>query len=271
VPVISRVSADGVANDAVRDLWAGLKRHELWLKFAVHDIRQRFRRSMLGPLWVTLSTGIMIAALGVIFGALFEQPMQTFLPYVATGLIFWNFIVSTVSEGCLAFVAGEGFIRNVPMPLSAHFYRMFMRNLIVLALNLLIYVLVAVIFQMHLTLNHLLIIPGAVLFFINVGWVAFASAIVSTRFRDIPQLITSLLQVVFFATPIFWTTAQLPTKLAFVDFNPIYHLIEIVRKPLLGGVPDPASWLLTLATAVIGCLLVVLLYRRTYPRLAYWV
>jgi len=125
------ISAEENSALALLDLWYGLKRQELWWTFAVHDIKQRFRRSTLGPFWLTLSMGIMVAALGFVFSNIFKQEISIFIPYLATGLIFWGLLIAMIHEGCTSFIAGEGYIRNVPMPLSVHFYRMFARNLII--------------------------------------------------------------------------------------------------------------------------------------------
>jgi ABC-type polysaccharide/polyol phosphate export permease len=256
---------------ALADLRDGLAHRERWLKFALHDIRQRFRRSMLGPFWITISTGITILALALVFGSIFGANASTFIPYLAAGMIFWGYLSTTVSEGSSIFINSATDVRSVPGPLSVHFYRMLARNVIVFLHNLAIFLVVIVVFQHWPTWEWLLVIPGFALFFIVLASGTLAAAIVSTRFRDIPQVITSLLQVVFFLTPIFWSTEQLPKRPAIVDLNPMYHLIQVVRAPLLGHAPAPESWAVTACLAVIAVTIAFLLYRRAYPRLAYWV
>ena len=256
---------------ALRDLWDGLRRVELWWVFAIHDIKQRFRRSTLGPLWLTLTMGIMIAALGFVFSQLFKQEISSFLPYLAVGLIFWGLLTSVINEGCNAFIAGEGYIRNVPMPISVHFYRSFARNLIIWAHNMVIYFLVIALFPPQWSWNMLLFFPGFALFLANLAWMGLAAGILSTRFRDIPQVITNLLQVVFFVTPIFWSAKILPDRAAFIELNIFYHLLEIVRAPLLGSAPSHVSWLAALILAILGIPFTAWLYRRAYARIPYWV
>lgn len=265
------IAADRVRSMAIADLAEGLLFRELWLNFAFHDIRQRFRRSMLGPFWITLSTGIMVGALALVFGTIFSKPSADFIPYLTAGLIFWNFLLSTVNEGAVAYVASESYIRSVPMPVSVHFYRMFARNLIVLAHNMVIYVVVMIVFRIPLTLEMLLFIPGLLLFCGNLFWISMVCALLSTRFRDIPQLVTNLMQVVFFVTPIFWSASQIPRRAAFVVLNPIYHMIEIVRAPLLNEYAHLSSWIVTGVMLPVGLAFAALLYRRAYPRIAYWV
>lgn len=259
----------GALADA--DLLAGIRRHELWFGFAIFDVRQRFRRSMLGPLWLTLSMGIMVAALSLVFGTLFQQNIDHLVPHLATGLIFWGLISSTVIEGGASFTAAEGYVRSVPMPTSVHVYRMFARNVITWSFNIVIYVFIWLIFLRTLSWEYLLFLPGLVLLLANLLWAAFVVAIISTRYRDIPQVIASVVQVVFFVTPVFWSVESLPSRPAFVSLNPAYHLLEIVRAPLLGQAPLAMSWFVAGALAVIGFPIAFLLYRRAYPRIPYWV
>ena len=270
-PSVTEITVDHVPRAALEDLWKGLGRYDMWSRFASHDIRQRFRRSVLGPFWLTFSMGIMVAALGLVFGTLFQQDIRETLPYIATGLIFWGLLTSCISEGTTIFIGNESYIRNVPLPLSVHVYRMLMRNVIIWAFNMVIYLLVLLFFGISPGWTVLLVIPGMVFFAINMSWMALAAGILSTRYRDIPQVIMNLIQVVFFVTPVFWSIEALPTRPAFVHFNPMYHLLEVVRAPLLGKVPSVESWISVTALTIVGLVVSAYLYRRAYARIAYWV
>ncbi|MEW6643535.1 MAG: ABC transporter permease [Pseudomonadota bacterium] len=268
---IRTITATAIPAQAIQDLVEGGRHYEMWWRFALHDIKQRFRRSLIGPFWLTLSMGIMVGAMGLVFSTIFQQEIAGILPYISVGLILWGFVSSCVNEGSGVFIASADYVRNVPIPLSVHVYRMIARNVIILAFNMTIYLLVLVVFPHPLNLNYLLAIPGFVLLLINVSWSSIALAVLSARYRDIPQVVASLLQVIFFVTPVFWSAQTLPNRPAFILLNPIYHLLEIVRTPLLGGLPHLLSWAVALGCAVIGSVATVLLYRRAYPRVAYWV
>ena len=268
---VTRISAESVPAQAFADLLNGARLYELWSRFAFHDIRQRFRRSVLGPFWLTLSMGILVATLGLVFSALFQQDVAKTLPYISTGIIFWGLLTSCINEGTTVFISAESYIRNLPMPLSVHFYRMMARNLIIWVFNMAIYLVVAVYFGLMPGWNALLFIPGFILFLINAAWISLAVGVLSTRYRDIPQVIANTLQVIFFLTPIFWSPATLPNRPAFVVFNPFYHLIEIVRAPLLGEVAPLLSWGLCIGMALAGLGFTAWLYRRAHARIAYWV
>ncbi len=255
----------------ISDLVVGLSHADLWGHFAVHDIRLRFRRSVLGPFWLTISMGITVGVLGFIFGQLWNRPLDSFVPYLAAGFIFWGFLTSTIVEGCDAFSGAGGFIRNVPMPLSVHFYRVVARNLLVWAHNMVILVLVAAIFPPRLSPVLLLFVPGFALFLVNISWLALVCAVISTRYRDVPPIIASLVQVAFFFTPIIWRADQLSGRAFFIDLNPAYHLLQLVRAPLLGETPALESWLVCAGLAVVGSLFAVALFARAHRRLPFWV
>lgn len=265
------ITAAAIPAQAVHDLAEGGRRYEMWWRFALHDIKQRFRRSLIGPFWLTLSMGIMVGALGLVFSTIFQQEIAGILPYIAVGLILWGFINSCLNEGAMVFIAAADQVRNVPIPLSVHVYRMIARNVIILAFNMTIYLLMLLIFPHPLSMNYLLVIPGFILLLINIIWSSIALAALSARYRDIPQVVANLLQVIFFVTPVFWSAQTLPNRPVFILWNPIYHLIEIVRTPLLGGQPHILSWVVALGCAVFGSAATLLLYRRAYPRIAYWI
>lgn len=265
------IRADHLADEALADLIDGLRKHEIWVNFAVHEIRQRFRRSLLGPLWLTLTMGIMVGALGLVFSTIFGQDISETLPYIAVGLIFWGLLTSCINDGTSVFVGNEGYIRNVPMPISVHFYRMIARNLIIWVFNMAIYLLILVAFRIMPDWHFLMALPGFVLFLINGAWMGLAAGILSTRYRDIPQVIANAVQVLFFVTPVFWSVAALPTRPAFVEWNPVHHMLNLVRAPLLGQDINAQSWIFTISLAVVGLTGTAYLYRRAYARIAYWV
>jgi len=265
------ITAADVPAQAIHDLMSGLLHFDMWWRFAVFDIKQRFRRSVIGPFWLTLSMGIMVGAIALVFSSVFKQDVAKILPYIAVGLIFWGLLTSCINEGAVVFIGSAAHIRNVPMELSIHVYRMIARNVIILCFNMAIYLIVLLLFPHPLNFNYLLAIPGFALFLINLTWISISLAVLSARYRDIPQVMASLVQVVFFVTPVFWSVDSLPHRPAFIVWNPAYHLLEVVRAPLLGGTASTLSWIVAAGCSLLGCAATVLLYRRAYARISYWV
>jgi len=252
------------------DLGDGLRRWELWGTLGWHDIRQRYRRSKLGPFWLTISMGVMVGTLGLVYAELFGQTLADYLPHFALGLIAWGFISMPIVEGCNIFIGSEGVIRQLRAPLSVHVFRMTWRNLIVLAHNMLIYAVLLVVFRIWPGPAVLLAIPGLFILCFNAVWTGLLLGLLSARFRDIPYMIASVIQILFLFTPIMWRAEQINNKLI-VELNPFYHLIEVVRAPLLGSVPPPETWIVVLAVTASGWLITLAFFVRFRERIAYWI
>ena len=255
-----------------RDVFAALKNYELAGVLGWQDIRQRYRRSSLGPFWLTISMGVLIGALGFVFSNLFGAPMKEFLPFLTIGLILWALITTVLNEGCTGFTDAEAMIKQISLPPFIHILRVLWRNLIIFAHNLVIFPLVLLVFWMPVKATVFLSIFGLVLLIINLTWMALLLGVFCTRYRDIPQIVSNLLQVFFYLTPIIWMPHLLPKRasMLLLDANPFFHLIEIVRAPLLGSLPSALNWQVSIIFAVVGWLIAVLFYGRFRSRIAYW-
>jgi len=242
------------------------------LYLAKADIRQRYRRSILGPWWITISTGVMIACIGVIFGTIFKSPMQEFLPFLSAGLIIWGFISSTVMDATTVLIGAEAIIKQLPIPVFTHILRMIGRNLIVFFHNLLIFPIVCLCVQKGINWNIFYFILGLVILTLNLLWISLLLAVICTRFRDMTQIVGSLLQIAFYVTPIIWMPSLLPARASvmLLDPNPVYHLLAIVRDPLIGLSPSLMNWLVSAGLSLIGSLFSLLLFNKYRARISYW-
>ena len=257
-------------HKALHDVAHGWHRWTLWGTMGIQDIKQRYRRSTLGPFWLTISMGIMIASLGFVWGTLFKQQMDEYLPYLCAGFILWALISTLILEGTTCFIAGEGIIKQLTAPLSIHVYRILWRNLIIFLHNIVILVLVLAWYGKNPGWVALLSLPALVLLLLNGAWVGLLLGLLSARFRDIPQIVASIVQVMFFLTPIMWKPDMLPERQFILDINPFYYALTIVREPLLGVAPSGQEWLVILAITIAGWAVAMLLYTVYRWRLAYW-
>jgi len=262
----------GNGNPAIADISAAVARYQLIGMLGWQDVRQRYRRSALGPFWLTISMGVMIGTIGLVFGQIFESPMAEFLPFLAVGMIFWTFVSSVLTEGCTGFISAEGIIKQLPLPLFVHILRMIWRNMLILAHNLVILPIVFLVMAKAPTVLVFLSLPGFALVLLNLTWAALILAILCARYRDLPQIMNSILQVAFYLTPILWMPKLLPQRagLYLLDLNPFYHLFEIMRAPLLGEVPALSNWLVSLGLAIVGWTVALAVYGRFKGRIAYW-
>jgi ABC-2 type transport system permease protein len=255
----------------LRDLWRGWRNYrELWLAVGWYDIRKRYRRSLLGPFWITISLGTFIAALGFLYMPLMGANTQGYVPFVAFGFVAWQFISQMVIDGCNVFIANGPIIQQLRAPLSIYVYEMVWRHLIILAHNLLIYVFVAVIYGLWPDWATLLVIPGIVLVCINGISLGMLLGTLCTRFRDITPIVATITQMMFLLTPILWRPDQIPGREAFVVFNPFYYLVEIIRQPLLGQAPSLLIWTVALALTLAGFVAALAIFSRFRDRVVYW-
>jgi ABC-2 type transport system permease protein len=256
---------------ALGDIRRGWQRRELWGTMGMHDIRQRYRRSVIGPFWLTLSMGIFIAALGLLYAGILKQPLATYLPYVAAGFIVWGLISTLILDGTQTFIANEGMIRQLPAPLSLYVYRTIWSNLIIFAHNAVIFAVVALWFGINPGWVGLFALPALAVLAVNGVWMGLLLGLLSARFRDVPQILASLVQVMFFLSPIIWRPEMLPGRTLIVDWNPFYHLVELVRSPLLGQLPAPSTLVFVAAVTVCGWVTMLFFYTVYRWRIAYWV
>lgn len=253
-----------------RDLYDGVRSWRMWTMLGWNDIRRRYRRSILGPFWMTLSMSLLVAALGSLYAQIFHMDIATYLPYLTLGFIVWGFISASIKDCCQAFWSQGEMIKQIRVPFSVYVLRLVWANFIVLLHTIIIIVPIWVYFHHWPDRTALMAIPGLFVIVLNLVWVGVALAILNTRFRDVSQIVETVLQITVFATPIMWPVSALGERRFIADANPMYHLIELMRAPLLGEMPSTLSWLVALGVAAAGLLFAALLLRHVDRRIVYW-
>lgn len=257
---------------AAADLRDGLRQSWLWTTLAHQDLKLRYRGSVLGPFWQTITMAVMIGSMGFIYARLFHMKLESYLPMLAVGLVLWQFISGMIIEGCGTFYAAQGIVQQIKLPFSLHAYRLVYRNLLVMLHSFVIVPVVLAIFPQSIGWLRLLeIAPGLVLILLNGIWVSILLGMISARFRDVPPIVASIVQVVFFITPIFWSVDGLGAHRWLAEFNPIYAAIDVVRAPLLGQPASPHSWSLLMMVTALGCAGTLVFFARFRARIAFWV
>lgn len=254
------------------EIFSWLNNYRLILLLGYLDVRQKYSRSTLGPFWVTISMGVMIASIGTIFGAIMGAPMNVFLPSLTLGMILWGLISGVIGESCQAFISAEAVIRQLPLPLFIHTLRVVWRHVIIFFHNLIIFPFVAIFFHQDLDLVSVYSLVGFILIVINLCWISMLIAILCTRYRDLPQIINSLMQVMFYLTPIVWlpNVDLIKSKLYILKFNPFFNFLDIFRTPLMGSYPDLFSWYGSGIIAIVGWIAAYIVVNRFKNRIAYW-
>jgi len=261
----------GRITAAITDLVDGAGRWRIWLVLAMFDIRARYRRSRLGQFWITLSMAVTIAALALVYSVIFKIELAVYLPLVAISFIAWGLIASLLNDGATVFIESEGYLKSAPLPKSMFLYRMLARNTIIFAHNLILVPIVTLFFGIYPTWATLLFIPAFLLTMINGLWIGMVLGPLCTRFRDMPPIIASIVQIAFFASPVMWGRSQLGTgNEVWVMWNPFAVFLELMREPLLGKVPQAHWWLLAGAITVVGYAVGFAFFARFRSRIAYY-
>lgn len=252
------------------DLKAGFSSIYLWPILGWQDIKQRYRRSVIGPFWLTFSYGMLILSMGPLYGKLLQQDLSAYLPYLAVGFVAWMLISSLITEACGAFSGAEGYITQMKLPFTVHVLRVVWRNVLVFAHNFIIVVVVMLFAQPPVTWALLTVPLGVLLIALNGVWIGILFGLLCARFRDLTQVVGTMVQVAFFLTPVMWRPEMIGRNRWAADWNPLYHMLEIVRSPIISGSVSYLSWAVSLGLAVCGFAFALALFARYRSRIAYW-
>ena len=236
------------------------------------DIGVRFRGSALGPFWLTLTTAVMIGSMGLIYSQLFHLVLRDYLPYLSISIILWQTGLSAlILESCSTFTRATETLRSVNMPSTVQALRTMMRCGIVFSYNLVVPVAVFLIFGISPGADVVLALPALLVWLVDSVALCLLLGCACARFRDIPPIVGSVMQIIFYITPIIWEPKQVGAHAWWLYFNPFYSLLEIVRRPFLGQIPTTTSWLIAGGISVFFCLLALFVFSRSRSKLAFWV
>ncbi len=258
-------------RSACLDFWLGWSSFSFTTHQAIHDIMQRYRRSLIGPIWLVLSTLAFIIGFVILGSLVFGVDRTQYVTYLAAGIIFWQFTVSCFNESAGMYFQNSSYILSQYTAYSSFPLRVTIRNIFVLAHNLPILIII-VIFKDSYGLNTFYIIPAFLLVMSLYFSITMLIGIVATRFRDVQPAITVFMQFMFYFTPIFWRADAIEEGYAQLLFllNPFYHIITLLRDPFLNTQPPLLSWLVVGVMSLITFIITFLVFVRFRQRIVYW-
>jgi ABC-type polysaccharide/polyol phosphate export permease len=255
----------------MQDIQQAGSQYNIWLQLGLLEVKQRYRRSVLGPWWITLSTLIFIVAMGMVFSRLLAQSLAEYVPFFTTGFLLWSFISTSINDSTDIFRSNSGFIKQLKLPYNMYILKFLSKNIIFLAHNFVVYLLVIWFFKFNPGWKSVVAIPGLLLLILNMYWMCLFTALISTRFRDMVPIVNSGLQILFFITPISWMPRLLGSQSMVVQLNPFSYLIDIVRQPLLGADVSLSAWVVATTTAVVGLGVTLGIFRIARPKIPFWI
>ena len=261
----------GSALDGLRDIVDGSRQWRLCYLMGSADMRRRYARSKLGQLWIMISSAILISGIGVVWSYLWQQPVQDMLPFVAIGLVTWQLLSGVLNDATTVLPANSHYFLNQYTAASTVLLSMLYRHAATLLLNLIFPIVLSGALGVSFSVGVLLALPGLLLVLVACFWMSFVIAILCTRFRDVVQIVSGILQVALFVTPVLWKPEMMPQEaLRYLAWNPLGVLVSVVRDPLLGRAVPLDDWLFAIGIALGGLLLALPIIGRFRRRLVYW-
>jgi len=261
---------------ALKDMGGIVSHWRSWLTLGNHDIKHRYRGSVLGPFWITLSMAALIGALYLVYGGVFngdengDKSRLGYIYYLAASMPIWYLLSDCIKNGCVCF-SEEPLLKQIKLPYSVYVARVIWRNFVIFIHNIGIFVIVLVLFRSAARPHFALLAIGLIILFVNVGWLIVIFGTICARFRDVAQIVENFIGMLFFISPIMWTPSLVKDKAYIIDYNLLNHFMELVRQPILGAIPTAANYQVSLISAAIGWLVALAVFTKFRRRLAYWV
>jgi ABC-type polysaccharide/polyol phosphate export permease len=252
------------------DLYRGILAWRIWASLGMRDIHLRYKRTFLGPLWISMSTIATMVTMSLVFSSIFKDDITTFLPYLSAGMIVWGLMSSSCIEAPGIFINSQHLINSTTLHLTIYALRNSTRNLVIFFHNIALFMIVYIPYSGNLTPATSILLLTIPLLFFAIMFSGIILAIIGTRFRDIGPIMTVGMQLLFFITPVFWAPEHIGGRKYWIWANPIYHLLEMVRAPMLGKVPTMLSAQMSLGFTLILGLIAFGLLSRFRHRIIYW-
>ena len=242
------------------------------LKLALFEIKLKYRLTHLGPIWISINSFIIITALGYIWSHILSIPGSYYYSYLASGFTFWWFFNSTVSDSVDLFKKNKNLIINDNQSFNFIIFKTIFTNFIIYLHSL--FFVVAFLFSylnILISIKFHLFFLGLLINFFILFQVSKIISFLTTRYRDLANIISNLMTLMFFVTPIVWTVDSAKSKTVIYEYNPVYHLIEIVRQPLLGSTPLAINYIYVFTFLCFLIIFSFFILNRYEKRITFWI
>jgi ABC-type polysaccharide/polyol phosphate export permease len=267
-----RLERRGFFMLGIADLLRGIHNWRLCHLIGLGEIRRRYARSRIGQFWLTISTGIAITTLGLVWSTLWKLPIADLMPYVAVSSIVWTMISGALGDATTVFTSTGPIFLNQGMSFSTAIYSLIYRHLLIFLHNVPIIMTAILFFSVPAGGISLVALPGFGLLVIALVWMSYLVAIACVRFRDLTQIVQSCLMIAFFITPILWKPDQIPPDRQYLLFlNPFVVLLAVIREPLLGQLPTIYDWTAAALFSIGGSVLALPIIGYCQRRIIYWI
>lgn len=253
-----------IERSVLEDVLALLRQLGLAKLLHAAKIAELRRTSGLGLFAPFISVLIHVALLGFVMSQVFGESVEKFMPFFAVSFCIWQAMTIFISEAVyvnerayqyLAFSRLSGFI----VPLI---------NVMDFGLNLALKMAAAVIvisvvnFSVLVEANYLYFAVGWIFVLMTAALWSLPLAFLFDRFRFLRGFLPQVLFAIYLVSPILWEPKRIADHRWVVDFNPVFHLIEIIRQPILHGVFPFVSFGVLIFIALVGFVLTIVFYKK---------
>ena len=219
-----------------REVGRSARLWHIWTRLGLQDVRLKFRRSTIGAAWIFVNLAVMVLSIGFIYANLLGQEPREFIPYLTIGMILWGYLTSSIVDGGNAFIHAEGYIKQISLPIYVYIFRSFVSISVTTLITMGAFVIVALVYRLPLGPGTVLAVPGLLMLMVTSLLLITIFAHLNARFRDVAHMAAVGMQVLFYVTPVIFPAALLRHRRDLslvIELNPMYHLLEVVRQPLL--------------------------------------
>lgn len=267
---MSRIDTHPTARTITDDLRAGISQTRLWMYLAKREIARQYDRTAMGVLWIPINVLLHVGILGLVYSAVLGGS-KNYFAYFALSYSIWTTFGRTLSEGSTLWNGSGKYILQFSTPISMFIAKSVYKLILIFSLSLPVGFAIALFAGARPGVSVLLFIPGMIVYFANITWLITIMSIVALRFRDFSRFVPNIVFIVYLTTPILWQIDRLPEDKQWIaQINPVYHLISLVREPLLGSSASATSWIICIAGAIVGNLLAVIVLRAFRWRIPLW-
>ena len=263
------------SNEAIADFFQSILRINSIFYLAINDLQERYRRTIIGPMWLSISSLVLITTLYFIFGRFFKVSTENYYSYIAIGILSWNYITISLIDACSIFINANGIIKQIKIPLFTHVFRSILKNFFIFLHSLILFPLIIYFDKVNITVISSLSIIGIFMVMLNLTWMSMLLAIFSARFRDIPLFLQNFLFIFFYVTPLIWSFEALKVSegsslILLTKFNPFYNMVVVIRDPILFSTTNIFSLLYLLFMFIFGVIMTIYFFNRYSKRVPYW-
>lgn len=251
------------------------KTRYFWSHLAKGDLQSRFRRSKLGVLWIIAQPFFLTIIMSVVFSTVFQQELGEYLLYILSGIVVWDLLTASIIGGSNSILQSEQYIRQFNHPISIYTLRFGVLNIVTFLIELIALVIWCVCTRPNTLLMAVITLPGTVIIYFILSWALVTIAGYSnTKYRDYPQIMTLLMQALWYVSPVFFKEELFLTNkflISMFKWNPITHILALIRNPFLfGKMPSFENYIFSINTVLIICIWAYLVNRKNEKKIIFY-